>query len=117
MIKYSVYRDNIEFHSLTSRTSEEIFDAYIKLAYIELTDTNPDLIGSFTTLEEACKLFEKEKQSLRTSNIRADVLYIQEEHCDKDGEFLWANGIWDSAAEPYFNSIEEEEDFEPEIGE
>ena len=112
MTKYELKSAHVEInlHRKTSLTAEEIFGYHFNQF-----DQSGRLLGSFGTLEEAKAAFEKEKEhcitrSLGHKLVSADVLMIEENEYDEDGEWVSGGDCWTLFAEPYGADDDEEEE-------
>lgn len=99
MKKIEVYKERVEIlRDRKDWTAAELKDAFDNM------DQEPALIGSFENYSQAKAFFDKEKKSCRSYYqqgyvkplIIFDVLWIEENEYDDDGDFLRSCEMYDS---------------------
>jgi hypothetical protein len=116
MTKYEIMTDHFEFRlgtqkwRIPSMSADEIFDTYqSRDGRITSNFINPRLCGSYATLEEAQAALHDGAYSAETRLqkgqvewlLTGELVWIEENEYDDDGEFDQQNGFHDVLAEPY----------------
>ena len=99
MKKIEVYKETAEISKDRKNwTAAELEDAFDNM------DKEPELIGSFETYEQAKAFFDKEKKNCRSYYQQGyamplvffDVIWVEKNESDEDGDFLKLCDIYDS---------------------
>lgn len=111
MTKFEVFRDAFEINGsgIERLSAAEVFDECRTHS-----GSFAKRLGSFDTLEEAQALFAREKVVADTSRyqgrayplIMGEVVWIEQNEYDEDGEFDQGGDVIEFCAEPYEFNVE-----------
>lgn len=96
MKRYEIYKDHFETkYNGKSMTADEVIDAYM-----DATSLEPELVGQYSTKEEAMTEWEKYNSLVDTRIVDGnngkllvgEIVYLEEVECNEEGEPLF--GDW-----------------------